>query len=64
MKVLVFDTETTGLIKNYNASMEDSSKWPHVLQLSFIVFDTNTKEILDYSDRIIRLADKVSRFIK
>ena len=59
MKVLVFDTETTGLIKNYNASMEDSSKWPHVLQLSFIVFDTNTKEILDYSDRIIRLADNV-----
>ena len=55
MKVLVFDTETTGLPANHNASLNDSSKWPHIIQLSFIIFDMITKEILEYSDRIIWL---------
>ena len=60
MKVLAFDTETTGLPENYNASVTDSSKWPYIIQLSFIVFDTEEKEILDYSDRIIRLASTIT----
>lgn len=55
MKVLVFDTETTGLPADYNAPLTDSAKWPYILQLGFIVFDTTTKEILEYSDTIIRL---------
>jgi len=55
MKVLAFDTETTGLPVSYNAPLSDSSKWPYIVQLSFIVFDTLKKEILDYSDRIIKL---------
>ena len=59
MKVLAFDTETTGLPENYNALVTDSSKWPHIIQLSFIVFDTTSKEILEYSDRIIQLASTV-----
>ena len=60
MKVIVFDTETTGLPADYNASFSDSSKWPHIIQLAYIVFDTETKEILDYSDKIIKLNDSVS----
>ena len=48
MKVLAFDTETTGLPESYNASVTDSSKWPYIIQLSFIVFDTEEKEILDW----------------
>lgn len=55
MKVLVFDTETTGLPLDQNAPLTNSAKWPYIIQLSFIVFDTETKEILEYSDRIIRL---------
>jgi len=55
MKVLVFDTETTGLPLDQNAALTDSAKWPYIIQLSFIVFDTDTKEILEYSDRIIQL---------
>ena len=55
MKVIVFDTETTGLPADQNAPLSDSSKWPYIIQLSFMVFDTNTKEILEYSDHIIQL---------
>jgi DNA polymerase-3 subunit epsilon len=55
MKVLVFDTETTGLPVDQNAPISDSAKWPYIIQLSFMVFDTATKEILEYSDRIIQL---------
>jgi DNA polymerase-3 subunit epsilon len=60
MKVLAFDTETTGLPENMNMAMTDSSKWPYIIQLSFILFDTDKKEILEYSDRIIKLAGTVS----
>ena len=60
MKVLAFDTETTGLPASYNLSLTDVAKWPHVLQLSYIVFDTVTKEIIDYTDHIIRLDDDVA----
>lgn len=55
MKVLVFDTETTGLPVDQNAPLTDSAKWPYIIQLSFMVFDTTTKEILEYSDKIIQL---------
>ena len=55
MKVLVFDTETTGLPTDQNAPLTDSAKWPYIIQLSFIVFDTVSKEILEYSDHIIQL---------
>ena len=59
MKVLVFDTETTGLPVDQNAPISDSAKWPYIIQLSFMVFDTATKEILEYSDRIIQLDSSV-----
>ena len=55
MKVLVFDTETTGLPVDQSAPLTDSAKWPHIIQLSFMLFNTDTKEILEYSDSIIQL---------
>lgn len=55
MKVLVFDTETTGLPVSYNPPLTDLSKWPHIVQLSFIVFDTLNKDVLEYTDHIIKL---------
>ncbi len=59
MKVLVFDTETTGLPVDQNAPISDSAKWPYIIQLGFMVFDATTKEILEYSDRIIKLDPSV-----
>jgi DNA polymerase-3 subunit epsilon len=60
MKVIVFDTETTDLPADQNAPLSDSSKWPYIIQLSFMVFDTDTKEILEYSDHIIQLDTTVN----
>ena len=38
MKILVFDTETTGL-QERGASIYDKSKWPYIIQLSYILYD-------------------------
>lgn len=35
MKYLIFDTETTGLPKNYNAPLSDSENWPRLVQLAW-----------------------------
>lgn len=59
MKVLIFDTETTGLPEDSYASFHDSAKWPHIIQLSYIMINTKTKEILEYVDRIVKLDPSV-----
>ena len=38
-RYLFFDTETTGLPKNYNAPSSDINNWPRVIQLSWIITD-------------------------
>lgn len=43
--ILFFDTETTGVPKNYKASYIDVENWPRLVQLGFIVYD-----ILDGGD--------------
>ena len=65
--ILVFDTETTGLppIKNssgerYNYFNEypHASKWPRIVQLSYILYDTDLMKIIyktEENDDIIRL---------
>ncbi len=41
---LFFDTETTGLPKNYNAPIDDLNNWPRLVQLAWVVYDENAKE--------------------
>jgi len=38
MKILVFDTETTGL-QEKGASIYEKSRWPYIIQLSYILYD-------------------------
>jgi DNA polymerase-3 subunit epsilon len=45
MKVLVFDTETTGL-QEKGASIYDKSKWPYIIQLSYIYYDLSNNSAL------------------
>lgn len=59
MKVLVFDTETTGLTKVKNPSIFDFEKWPYIVQLSYILYDTEEKEIIDMYDAIIKIPDNI-----
>jgi DNA polymerase III epsilon subunit-like protein len=59
MKVLVFDTETTGLPEDRNASVTETTKWPYIVQLSYILYDTDKQQVDTYADHIIRLAPDV-----
>ncbi len=38
---IFFDTETTGLPKNWKAPVEDLDNWPRLVQLAWIVYDSN-----------------------
>lgn len=40
---LIFDTETTGLPKNYNAPHTDLDNWPRLVQIAWQVHDKNGK---------------------
>jgi DNA polymerase III epsilon subunit-like protein len=55
MKVLVFDTETSGLPKERNPSIYDTDKWPHVMQISYIIYNTETSQIDEKYDTYIKL---------
>lgn len=57
MKILVFDTETTGLPKSKIVSESTTHLWPFILQLSYIIYDTQIKEIVLKYDSIIHLDD-------
>lgn len=39
MYYLVFDTETTGLPKNYQAPLDDFSNWPRLVQIAWQCYD-------------------------
>ena len=43
-KLLFFDTETTGLPRNYKAPVSDLENWPRLVQLSWIVTDSTGTE--------------------
>jgi DNA polymerase III subunit epsilon len=55
MKILVFDTETTGLPIGKNPSIITTHLWPHIVQLSYILYDIELQTILDFVDVIIKL---------
>jgi DNA polymerase III subunit epsilon len=53
MKYLIFDTETTGKPRNYNASMTDVGNWPRVIQLAWVFFNED-QSIIDKSNSLIK----------
>jgi DNA polymerase III epsilon subunit-like protein len=59
MRILVFDTETTGLVPrqiNYiNKEWYKDSKLPYIVQLSWLLVDTDNDKILNKGDYIIKL---------
>jgi len=50
---LIFDTETTGLPKNYNAPLSDSDNWPRMVQIAWQLHD-ELGNILENKDYIIK----------
>ena len=56
MKLLIFDTETTGVPpKSKTLKNEELHLWPHVVQFSYIVYDTEIHRIIKVKDDIIHI---------
>jgi len=55
MRILVFDTETTGLPQTKIMSPDTLHLWPHILQFSYIIYDTKINSIVESVDSIIKL---------
>ena len=60
MSIVVFDVETTGLPKKRNKPFTDFDNWPHIVQLSWLVYNSIKKEVESINDHIIRLPGNVS----
>jgi DNA polymerase-3 subunit epsilon len=50
---LFFDTETTGLPRNWNAPVSDLSNWPRLVQIAWLLFDEDGKKISE-QDHIVK----------
>ena len=50
---LIFDTETTGLPKNYNAPLSDSDNWPRMVQIAWQLH-AQDGTLLENQDYIIK----------
>lgn len=59
MRVLVFDTETTGLPKTKIINPDTLHLWPHIVQFSYIIYDTTENEIIETTDNIIKLPENI-----
>jgi len=55
MLVTIFDTETTSLPGTRYLINETLHLWPHVVQFSYIVYDTDEKKLVTIKDFIIKL---------
>ena len=58
MRVLVFDTETTGLPPK-NTPINRTDSWPHVVQLSWAIYNEETKQVEEEKDFIISLGTHI-----
>jgi len=58
MKFLVYDTETTGLPQSKYVKMSLVDLWPHVVQFSYIIYDSE-KNKLEKNDQIIKIPENV-----
>lgn len=57
MRVLLFDTETTGLPPSKRNL--DPNTWPHIVQLSYLIIDTETLKVIKEYDAIVRVSPDV-----
>lgn len=55
MKIIVFDTETTGLPKTKVLTAGLVNLWPYIVQLSYLIYDVNEKELVKIRDFIVKI---------
>lgn len=60
MRVLVFDTETTGLPKTKIMSPDTLNLWPHIVQFSYVIYDINLNDIVGSSNNIVKISEELT----
>jgi len=60
MKIAVFDTETTGLPKTKIVNELTLDLWPHIVQFSYIIYDTELKKIIKIIDLVIKIPENIN----
>ncbi len=50
---LIFDTETTGLPKNWNAPITDSDNWPRCIQIAWQLHDA-MGNVIEHQDYLVK----------
>lgn len=60
MKIAVFDSETTGLPKSKIINDLSLELWPHIVQFSYIIYDTELQKIIKTVDLIIRIPENIN----
>jgi DNA polymerase III epsilon subunit-like protein len=59
MRVLVFDTETTGLPETKILNPDTLHQWPNIVQFSYVIFDLSLNDITESKDYIIKLSENI-----
>lgn len=59
MKVLVFDTETTGLAMTKLLTSSLLPLWPYIVQFSYVIYDTERQKVLKIHDNILKIPDEI-----
>lgn len=60
MRFLVFDTETTGLPQSKFISPSTLDQWPHIVQFSYVIYDSSLNDIIESKDYIVKLPESIS----
>lgn len=55
MRVLVFDTEATGLPKTKIINPDALNLWPHIVQFSYLIYDTELNDVIVVGDNIVKV---------
>ena len=58
MRIMVFDTETTGLPER-NTSIYEHAKYPYILQLSYAIYDTSDNRVCVIKDDYVKIDNSV-----
>ena len=55
MKLLIFDTETTGLPVDRNKqAIKEPNNWPHIVSISWVVLDADSNKIESKNSFIVK----------
>lgn len=54
MRLLIFDTETTGLPRIRVPSSKEPNNWPHLVSISWVILDVETNSIIKQKSYIVK----------